>query len=562
MNALRLMRDKLPSGKALGGALRPELVSRLLPVVLLAIGITALVMMFLWNDQASYKPVFGAREQVPVSDMMAALDAEGIAYRLHPESGQVLVSSSDLGRARMLLAAKGVTARLPEGLELMDKNDPLGVTQFVQDIRFRRGLEGELVQSITSMDAVRSARVHLSVARSSTFVLNAQDKSTASVVLSLHPGRTLGNEQIASIIQLVAGSVSNLDPSRVSVVDQAGRLLSARVDVKDGIDQGSFADEAVRKAQNDILQNAHQLLQPLLGAGNYNVSVAVELGQDRVQETQERYGDAPKVTNEASREESNRDRVALGVPGSLSNRPATPAPDANAAPNTAERSAVTRQFAYDRSVTTIQRARGQLKKLSVAVVLNDGAAPGAAATGWTPQDIARMEGLLRGGLGINAERGDQLVVSSLAFPGAAPAVPWYEERETVFEFVTWGLYVLGALLCYVLLVRPLLRILRERHKPPAEVGMTDLIALEGGAGAVPAEPPALANPAPAVAALSHKTQAVNSGAMVPLLADYDLPPPGSPVEVLVNHLKVLAQKEPERVAEVVKQWVQKNAAIS
>lgn len=559
MNALRLMRDKLPSGKALGGALRPEQITRLLPVVLLAIGITALVMMFLWNDQASYKPVFGAREQVPVSDMMATLDAEGIAYRLHPESGQVLVSSSDLGRARMLLAAKGVTARLPEGLELMDKNDPLGVTQFVQDIRFRRGLEGELVQSITSMDAVRSARVHLSVARSSTFVLNAQDKSTASVVLNLHPGRTLGNEQIASIIQLVAGSVSNLDPARVSVVDQAGRLLSARVDVKDGIDQGSFADEAVRKAQSDILQNAHQLLQPLLGAGNYNVSVAVELGQDRVQETQERYGDVPKVTNEASREESNRDRVALGVPGSLSNRPATPAPDA--APNTAERSAVTRQFAYDRSVTTIQRARGQLKKLSVAVVLNDGAAPGATA-GWTPEDIARMENLLRGGLGINAERGDQLVVSSLAFPGATPAVPWYAERETVFEFVTWGLYALGALLCYFLLARPLLRILRERQKPPAEVGMTDLIALEGGAAGATAEPPALANPAPAAVALPNKAQPASSGAMVPLLADYDLPPPGSPVEVLVNHLKVLAQKEPERVAEVVKQWVQKNAAIT
>ncbi len=353
--------------------------------------------------------------------------------------------------------------------------------------------------------------------------------------------------------------MSNLDPSRVSVVDQAGRLLSARVDVKDGIDNGSFADEAARKAQNDILQNAHQLLQPLLGAGNYNVSVAVELGQDRVQETQERYGDSPKVTNEASREESNRDRVALGVPGSLSNRPATPAPAANEAPNTAERSAVTRQFAYDRSVTTIQRARGQLKKLSVAVVLNEGAAPGGAAS-WGPQEIARMEGLLRGGLGINAERGDQLVVSALAFPGAAPAVPWYAERETVFEFVTWGLYVLGALLGYFLLARPLLRLLRERNQP-AEVGMTDLIALEGGPGAAD-ETPALAQPSQAVAALPNKVPPSASGAMVPLLADYDLPPPGSPVEVLVNHLKVLAQKEPERVAEVVKQWVQKNAATT
>lgn len=560
MNALRLMREKMPQGQSFGAALRPEFFARLLPVILLAIGITAMVMMFLWNAQSSYKPVFGAQEQVPAADMMATLDAEGIGYRLHPETGQVLVSSSDLGRVRMLLAAKGVTARLPEGLELMDKNDPLGVTQFVQDIRFRRGLEGELVQSITSMEAVRGARVHLSVARSSTFVLNANDKSTASVVLTLHPGRNLGNEQIASIIQLVAGSVSNLDPARVSVVDQAGRLLSARVDVKDGIDNGSFADEAARKAQNDILQSAHQLLQPLLGAGNYNVSVAVELDQDRIQETQERYGDTPKITNEASREESNRDRVALGVPGSLSNRPVNPVPEANAEPSTAERSAVTRQFAYDRSVTTIQRARGQLKKLSVAVVLNEGAAPGTAKT-WTPQEITRMENLLRGGLGISTERGDQLVVSALAFPGAAPAVPWYEERESVFEFVTWGLYAVGALLAYFLVARPLLRILRGRQKP-AEVGMTDLIALQGDQGkAAAGDAPALANLAQAAAALPNAT-AAQSGAMVPLLADYDLPPPGSPVEVLVNHLKVLAQKEPERVAEVVKQWVQKNAAIS
>src|SRR5687768_16656974 len=110
----------------------PEVLrNNLAPMIVLAIGITAAVMMYIWNDQSSYKPVFGAREKVAASDMMTVLDAEQIPYRLHPDSGQLLVPDAMLGKVRMLLASKGVTAQLPAGLELMDKNDPLGVSQFV-----------------------------------------------------------------------------------------------------------------------------------------------------------------------------------------------------------------------------------------------------------------------------------------------------------------------------------------------------------------------------------------------------------------------------------------------
>lgn len=119
-------------------------VRTLLPLLVLAIGLTLAVTFWLWRDDARYKPVFGAQEKVVAADMMAVLDAEKIPYRLHPQTGQVLVPDADLGRVRMALAAKGVVAQLPAGLELLDKNDPLGVSQFVQDVRFRRGLEGEL----------------------------------------------------------------------------------------------------------------------------------------------------------------------------------------------------------------------------------------------------------------------------------------------------------------------------------------------------------------------------------------------------------------------------------
>src|SRR5690606_19409623 len=211
-----------------------DLLRGLMPIVLLATGITALVLMFMWRENASYKALFGARENVSAAEMMAVLDEASIPYRIHPDSGQVMVPGNRLGEARMLLASKGVVGKLPAGLELMDRNDPLGVSQFVQDVRFRRGLEGELAQSIMSLDAVERARVHLSIPRSSSFVLSNNEQSSASVVVTLKPGRHLEDEQIAAIISMVAGSTAGLDPSRVTLVDQAGRLLSARVDFTEG----------------------------------------------------------------------------------------------------------------------------------------------------------------------------------------------------------------------------------------------------------------------------------------------------------------------------------------
>lgn len=181
---------KLPSSASL---------MKLMPIVVLAIGLTALTMMLVWRQDAGYKPLFGTHEQVAAADTMGVLDAESIPYRIHPQSGQVLVPEARLGQARMLLAAKGVVAKLPEGLEQVDKNDPLGVSQFVQDVRFRRGLEGELVKSIATLDPVESARVHLSVAKSSSFILSDGDKSSASVVLALKPGSKLSKEQIGSL---------------------------------------------------------------------------------------------------------------------------------------------------------------------------------------------------------------------------------------------------------------------------------------------------------------------------------------------------------------------------
>ena len=558
-------------------AIPPALLKNLVPIVVLAIGITAMVTMYAWRDQANYKPVFGAREKVAVTDMMATLDAEHIPYRLHPDSGQVLVPDAMLGKVRMLLASKGVTAQLPAGLELMDKNDPLGVSQFVQDVRFRRGLEGELAQSIMTMDAIASARVHLSIAKSTSFVASDGDKSSASVVVALKPGRTLAPEQIAAVINMVAGSVASLAPTRVSLVDQGGNLLSSHVDLTDGFDASAAGNEGAKRFQDEIRRNVTGLLGPVIGEDNFKLSVTAAVNNDRVDETLEKYGEAPKVTSEAMREEQERNRTVAGIPGSLSNRPpaaAVPAPadatgaaPADGAPKpsddgTARKNATTRQYAYDRSITQIKRSRGRLEKLSVAVVLNSAAAPNPK-TGWTPAELGNIEKMLNSGLGINAQRGDSLSLTALPFPAKPPVAQWWEERDTVVDFSSWLLYALGAVLGYFLILRPLMRLLTSRLTPPALKQIDPALALAGSTaaganGVAAAGAPALGlNGLPA---LEGQAAAAAGGSMpvVPLLENYDLPPPGSAVDVMVDHLKVLAEKEPERVAEVVKQWMQKN----
>ena len=544
---------------------RPALPSGLLrslaPLLGLALAGTALALMLMWRDQAGYKPVFGQRERVASAEMLAVLDGEQIAYRLHPDTGQVLVPEGQLGRVRMLLAAKGVVAKLPAGLELMDRNDPLGVSQFVQDVRFRRGLEGELAQSMMSLDAVDAARVHLSIAKSSSFVLSDGQKSSASVVLTLKPGRSLSNEQIAAAINLVAGSVASLEPTRISLVDQSGNLLSARVDLSEGFEANQGSD-AAKRYQDEVRRNVRDLLAPVLGEANYRVSVTAEVDNDRVQETREQYGDAPKLTNEAMREEQDRERIALGIPGSLSNRPvnapdaAASAPaDAAANASTARKNAATRQYAYDRSITQVKKSRGRLARLSVAVVLNNAAAPGGA-TAWTPDDLGKVERLLSNGLGVNAERGDKLAVSTLSFPKLAAPEPWYQQRDNLLDIGGWVGYALAALLGYLLLARPLLRVAQQAVAPRAPLTPLEPVAMPanpGGSAALPVELPAPAAGLPAPVAERPMP-------VVPLLENYELPPPGSPVDVLVDHLKILASKEPERVAEVVKQWVQKKNA--
>ena len=253
-----------------------------------AIAATAIIVSILWNGNHGYVSLYGRQENLPVSQIVTGLDGEKLEYRIDPQSGQILVPENALSKTRMALAAKGVQAMLPAGYELMDKDEVLGASQFVQNIRYKRSLEGELSQSIMTLDAVESARVHLALNEESSFVVSDEPKNSASVIVRLHYGSKLDIDQVNAIVHLVSGSVPNLNASTVSVVDQAGNLLS------DGIGAGEAVSAATRK-RDQILKDLQDktrasmanVLDSLVGTGNYRVSVMPDLDLSNIDETQE-----------------------------------------------------------------------------------------------------------------------------------------------------------------------------------------------------------------------------------------------------------------------------------
>jgi len=316
---LQKLKSRLPEG---GLQLDPRVTLAGMAVIAAALAVA--VAFYLWRDNGSFRPLHGAGESFPAAEVMQVLDGEALQYRIHPQSGQILVREDQLARARLLLNAKGVKVAQPAGYELFDKEEPLGTSQFVQDVRLKRSLEGELARTVMALKGVQQARVHLAQEENSSFVVSKRAPSKASVMLQLEPGYKLSSDQVGAIVNLVANSVPNLKPEDVGVVDQYGALLSRGLNVGGGPAQNW---QAVEDYQQKAAANIEQVLAPVLGLGNFRISVAADIDFSQKEETFQSYGDTPRLRNEVLRNESALDRLALGVPGSLSNRPMPPAPE-------------------------------------------------------------------------------------------------------------------------------------------------------------------------------------------------------------------------------------------
>lgn len=426
---LQKIKSRLPAG---GLQLDPRVTLAGMAVIAAALAVA--VAFYLWRDNGSFRPLHGAGESFPAAEVMQVLDGEALQYRIHPQSGQILVREDQLAQARLLLNAKGVKVAQPAGYELFDKEEPLGTSQFVQDVRLKRSLEGELARTVMALKGVQHARVHLAQEENSSFVVSKRAPSKASVMLQLEPGYTLTHEQVGAIINLVANSVPNLKSEDVGVVDQYGALLSRGLNVGGGPAQNW---QAVEDYQQKAVANIEQVLAPVLGLGNYRISVAADIDFSQKEETFQSYGDTPRLRNEVLLNESALDQLALGIPGSLANRPVAPPKEGEEpAPAKTEtkgatslREESTRQLDYDQSVVHVKHAGFALRQQSVAVVLNAAAAPEG---GWTDEARAEMEAMVRSAVGFKQERGDLLSLSVLPFAAVEPieeVVPWWENTQ-------------------------------------------------------------------------------------------------------------------------------------
>lgn len=526
-----------------------------LSAVLAAI-VAAIIVVALWSSSQSFRPLYSQQERFDIGEIVSVLESEGVSYRMQEQNGQVLVPEGEVAKVRMLLASKGVKAKLPTGLDSLKEDSSLGTSQFMETARYRHGLEGELVRTIMSLNSVANARVHLAIPRQTLFVRQNSENPSASVMLELKPGEDLKSEQVEAIINLVVGSVTAMKPEFVSVIDQYGRLLSADVASAEAGKVNAKYLEYQKNVEKQIIQRAADMLTPIVGPSNFRVQVAADMDFSQVEETQEILDNAPVVRNEHTIHNNSVDQIALGVPGSLSNQPPVTGEEVetNDSQNTNARSEVNRQYAVGSSVRRTQYQQGQIEKMSVSVLLNSKASPDGVA--WSEADKEQISNMIMDAVGISAARGDSLSLMSFNFTpieiDAPPALPWWQD-PTVQQPIR---YVIGGLLGLAMIffvLRPLIMHLTGVDKPVPELDFAE-----------PQEEPDYDNLQTREEReheevldrrLSEKGISTSSG--LDVNSDM-LPPAGSPLEIQLKHLQLIANEEPERVAEILKQWVNIN----
>jgi flagellar M-ring protein FliF len=451
-----------------------------------AAAIAAAIWLVLWSQGQNYTVLYGQLSERESGQVMDALTAAGIEFKLSP-SGAVSVPESKVQEARIRLASQGLPQSDAMGIEMIQKDSALGTSSMMESARYQSVLETELARTIVKVQGVQTARVHLALPKPSVFLRDAH-KATASVMLQLYPGRRLEPGQVAAIVHLVASSVPELGASDVTVVDQAGSLLNSPDESAEAaITTRQF--EYTRKLEESYQRRIIELLEPIVGAGRVRATVTADLDFTVTEETHENYD--PQKTAVRSEQTSNDTHRgadgAEGIPGALSNQPpgtsgapaaGTPATAQSAAASAAPSSSAnrsTRNWEIDRTLSYVRQPTGNLKRLNVGVVLDDWQrtdAKGKATTApMTENDLKRFTQLVRESIGLKADRGDQLNVLNQAFKASAPLAPVDEQPLWQQPWVKQlAKQLVGAALVLIvafLVLRPLMKSLT---RSPARAG--------------------------------------------------------------------------------------------
>jgi flagellar M-ring protein FliF len=444
-------------------------VRRSLPAVgtLSALAVAALAW---WSFQTPpQRSLFEGLTDADKSAVVSALQASGINYSIDASTGTVEVGENDLQRARILLAGQGLPKAAPAGDALV-ANLPLGSSRAVEGETLRAAHEADLARTIEAIDSIKSARVHLATADPSPFVRDERP-AVASVMLTMQPGRTLSDAQVRAIQHLVSSSVSGLSPGDVSVVDQSGALMS-----RDGSSPDDRNFDLQLQAEGRYRQALATILTPMLGAGNYTAEVHADIDQSESQSTRESY---PKDDRALRSEQGNKtsaagnpDAATGGIPGALSNQPPPASQVSNKPPaqqaaaqgqgDSQSTETYSRSFDVGREISVTHQPEGRLRRLSVAVALNE------ADKKRTPAEISAIENLVKGAVGFDATRGDLVIVTSRPFVPVEEITAHFWDSSWFLPLVRQLGALVAALLAFLFIGRPLMKSLRRGASSAAQ----------------------------------------------------------------------------------------------
>lgn len=460
------------------------------PILLGAVAalIALVVAATLWSRDPNYKVLFSNLDDRDGGAIVAALNQMNVPYHFNDGGTALLVPADRVYDTRLQLASQGLPRGGSVGFELLD-NSRFGASQFTEQINYQRGLEGELARSIESVNSVQHARVHLALPRQTLFVRDHQ-APTASVLLNLYPGRSLGDSQVSAISWLVASAVPELTATNVSIVDQNGRLLSS----PSGEGRGMDADQSrfVRDMEQRTVERVLSILNPLVGPGNVHAQASADMDFSRREETSEVYkpNQDPGQGAVRSQQTSDSEQVgvnpAQGVPGALTNQPPTAAqaPIVNPAapqqrpgqpgaqqqagatatsttplqqPGTTRKDATT-NYEVDRTISHIKEPVGSLKRISVAVVINYLPNKDGTPEAMPADQLNKLTTLVKEAMGYSEARGDSLNVVNSQFNDVEPTTPWWKDPDNIALGKTalgWLVIAIAAIWVWRALIRPI-----------------------------------------------------------------------------------------------------------
>ena len=523
--------------------------------LLVAAAVAAIVM----GRQPDYRVLFANLNDKDGGAIVAQLSQMNVPYKHAEGGGAILIPADRVHDVRLRLATQGLPKGSVAGFELMESSK-FGMTQFQERLNFQRGLEGELTRSIQALSSVQGARVHLALPNQNGF-FREQQKPSASVLVSLHPGRILDRAQLAGIVHLVASSVPELAPSAVSVLDDTGKLLSQTTDSTAGAEVNAQQLLYVQQIEQQYTRRIMDILEPVVGRDNVKAQVTAEVDFTQTESTSEQF--RPNQTPDSSAVRSQQvlesrgsaSKTATGVPGAVANQPpapsaapingANPAPNAGGQQGTEEQTnkrESTTNYEVDKTVRVTRGSTGAVKRLSAAVVVNyqSGEDKGKPITkALTPEQVEQMTALVRETIGFNKDRGDSVNLMNTPFQvTAAPStdVPLWKQPEVIDLAKTFA-WPVGAVLFAALV---LLGLVRPALKAPAPAKASAAPVPGGQLDALEADTP----DRPALPAPSKKDEAV----------------PATPEQLRLEDARVLAKENPVAVANILKTWLNGDTA--